>query len=262
MYKTMICNIRRKRPLIHCISNHVTANDCANILLAAGASPIMAGAPDEASEITSLCSGLVLNMGVPDRDKVKAMLISGAEANRRKIPVVFDPVGVGSSAFRRESAARIMENVALSVIRGNAGEIRALLEGGMTCGGVDSNISAVPDICRSLARKTGAVVICTGEDDIVTDGETCARISGGSGMMRLITGAGCQLSTLTGAFIAANPDDIFIASVAAAWTMKHCGKAAAERMTALDGNASCRNYVIDAVYNLTGTEAMEYEILI
>lgn len=264
MYRGILETVRAQRPLVHCISNHVTSNDCANILLAAGASPIMAEAPEEAAEITAMCNGLVINMGVPNPAKIEAMLISGAEAKKRSLPVVFDPVGVGSSRFRYESAMKIIENVRPSVIRANAGEVAALLNGCATRKGVDNDGETVPDRCMQLAKDTGAVVLCTGSTDVVTDGVNCFLLNGGSELMRLVTGAGCQLSALTGAFVAANCGDILHAALAAAWVMNHCGEKAFLRMETFDGNASLRNYIIDAVCNLRTEEMeeMEYEVLL
>ena len=129
MLGEMLQNVRENRPLVHCITNYVTANDCANLLLACGGSAIMADEMEEAEEVTSLCGGLVLNLGTPNPRKVEAMLRAGREANRMGRPVVFDPVGVGCSAFRREAGSRILEQVQLSVIRGNASEIAARRDG-------------------------------------------------------------------------------------------------------------------------------------
>ena len=263
MYRRILENVRDIRPLVHCISNHVTSNDCANILLAVGASPIMAEAPEEAAEITAMCNGLVINLGVPNPAKIEAMLISGSEAQKRGLPVVFDPVGVGSSRFRYESAMKILEKVRPTVIRANAGEVASLLNGCATRNGVDNDGETVPDRCMQLAKNTGAVVLCTGSTDVVTDGANCFLLNGGSELMRLVTGAGCQLSALTGAFAAANAGNVLHAALTAVWVMNRCGEKAANRLGAHDGNASLRNYIIDAVYNLKPEEMeeVEYEVL-
>lgn len=250
--------LRRNRsvsPMVHCITNAVSANDCANLLLASGASPIMAETPEEVEEIVALCSGLVLNLGMPNPRKVDAMLKAGSAANRMNRPVVLDPVGVGSSSFRNDAARRILEGVQVCVIRGNVSEIEALADGSAGHRGVDDDghISAedAAAAARRLANRTGAVVVMTGRADIVTDGRTGYRVLNGCPMMRLVTGAGCQLSALTGAYAASNPEKILEASLAATCAMGLCGEQAQQRMTALDGNASCRGYIIDALCHLT-----------
>ena len=255
-------NIRRMRPVIHCITNCVSVNDCANILLACGASPIMADAPEEARDITLLSKGLVLNIGMLNESKLKTMGISGKVAMDKGIPVVLDPVGAGVSPYRTQAVQTLLGEMCISVIRANAGEIRALVTGETNTGGVDSDLRSDADICRELALRTGAVVVCTSKTDIVTDGNRCVSVSGGHPMMHSVTGAGCQLSALMGAFVAANKDDIMGAAIAAAWIMKRCGEIAHGRLTKLDGNATYRNYITDAVYNFTADdmEGFGYEI--
>ena len=161
--------VRQAHPLIHCITNYVTVNDCANLLLAAGASPIMADAPEEAAEITARSQGLTLNLGTLQAGRVPAMLASGRQANRNGIPAVLDPVGAGASAFRTRTARQLLEEVRFAVIRGNLSEIQALAAGaGHPCG-VDAGdritpqtLDAALELARQLARRTGAVVAVTG----------------------------------------------------------------------------------------------------
>lgn len=267
----MLAEILRRthvvRPLVHCITNYVTAGDCANLLLACGASPIMADDPDEAAEITSMCGGLVLNLGTPNPRKLEAMKIAGQTANRLGHPVVLDPVGVGGSEMRKTAARELLENVRFSVIRGNASEIRTLVYGTASHRGVDTD-TAVPEdtaaeLARTLAQWNGAVVVLTGETDILTDGVTTHQVKNGHPMMRDVTGAGCQLSALIGAYGTANPDDFLTATLAAVCAMGLCGERAYRRLTPEDGNAAYRNYILDAVYNLTPEElekGANYEI--
>lgn len=251
---------RAKRPLVHCITNYVTANDCANLLLAAGASPIMADDPHEAAEITRMCQGLVINMGTPDARKAEAMLCAGREANRLGHPVVLDPVGVGGSDFRRGIAAELLKNVQFSIIRGNVSEIQALTNGTVTHRGVDADecqlsADAAPYASR-LARQTGALVIVTGSKDILTDGDMLCEAYNGHAMLHSVSGTGCQLSALLGAYAAANPPDIRTAALAAVCAMGLCGEIAHARLSAQDGSLTYRNYIIDALYRLT-PEALE-----
>lgn len=253
MLAEIIQQTRHKRPLVHCITNYVSANDCANLLLGCGASAIMADDPEEAAEVTAMCDGLVLNMGTPNPRKLEALLIAGKEANRLGHPVVLDPVGVGSSAMRQEAVRKLLEQVRFAAIRGNATEIATLVRGTVAHRGVDADEQndATEANARQLTRKTGAVVIVTGDTDLVTDGATLYRVHNGHSMMRTVTGAGCQLSALVGAYVTANADRPLQAALAAVCAMGLCGEIAHRRLTPMDGNASYRNYILDAICNLT-----------
>lgn len=258
MLGEIIEQTRQKRPLVHCITNYVSANDCANLLLGCGASAIMADDPEEVAEVTAMCDGLVLNMGTPNPRKLEALLIAGKAANRLGHPVVLDPVGVGSSIMRQTAVRQLLEQVCFATIRGNATEIATLAHGTAAHRGVDADEQndATEDNARQLARETDAVVIVTGDTDIVTDGATLYRVHNGHPMMRTVTGAGCQLSALVGAYVTANPDQTLQAALAAVCSMGLCGEIAHRRLTPMDGNASYRNYILDAIYNLT-PEALE-----
>ena len=254
MLAEILTRNRRIRPLVHCIANIVTANDCANLLLASGASPIMAEDPDEVEEIVSICSGLVLNVGTPNPRKIEALLRAGRAANRLGLPVILDPVGVGSSALRRDAVQRLLESVHFAIIRGNESEICTMACGMEARRGVDaddrSHFDETLSLARQLARNSGAIVVASGKADIVTDGETACRVLNGHPMMRFVTGTGCQLSALAGAFAASNPENLRTAALAATCAMGLCGEIAHRRLTPMDGNASYRNYIIDALFNL------------
>ena len=261
MLGVIITRNRKRKPLIHCITNHVTANDCANILLACGGSAIMADDPDEVAEVTAMCDGLVLNMGTPNPRKLDALLRAGTEANRLGHPVILDPVGVGSSAMRRNAGRQLLANVRFAAIRANATEIATLVRGTAAHRGVDADleeaeVDSVNENAKRLSLETDAVVIVTGDTDIVTDGKTLYRVHNGHPMMKTVTGSGCQLSALLGAYVTANPERPLRAALAAVCAMGLAGQVAHERLTPLDGNASYRNYIIDAIYNLT-PEALE-----
>lgn len=256
MLSEVIKQNRQRRPLIHCINNHVTSNDCANILLACGGSAIMADDPDEVAEVTAMCDGLVLNMGTPNPRKLEALLKAGKEANRLDHPVVLDPVGVGSSDMRRNAGHQLLKHVRFAAIRGNATEIATLVRGTAAHRGVDADVEetamdTVDENAKRLARETGAVVVVTGDTDIVTDGKTIYRVHNGHSMMKTVTGSGCQLSVLLGAYVTANPDKPLHAALTAVCAMGLSGEIAHTRLGPLDGNASYRNYIIDAIYNLT-----------
>lgn len=200
----LVSDLRRKRPLIHCISNTVTANDCANLLLAVGASPIMAQAADEMDEIAARADALVLNTGTPDRDKFDACRAAGLRANACKVPVVLDPVGAGASRWRLENITSLLAEVHPAMIRANLGEAMALLGGDMLGHGVDSEdggIISARCAARALAEKYGCVVLLTGTEDIVADALHDVSVTGGSALMKQVTGAGCMLSCLCGAML-------------------------------------------------------------
>ena len=255
MLSEMVERIRRRRPLVHCITNYVTANDCANLLLAAGASPIMADDPGEVEEVVSISDALVLNMGTPNPNKLKAIQIAGKRANELEIPVVLDPVGVAVSTMRRNEALKILKEIRVSVIRGNASEICSLmLEKGMG-GGLDAsgceNLAELQALAGQFSDQYGCVTVMTGAADIVTDGRMGFLVHNGDEMMRRVTGAGCQLSALMGAYAAVGKDELLTASLAAACSMGICGERAAGRA---HGNAGFRNELIDAMYQLNTSD--------
>lgn len=259
MLKEMLVRVRERHPLIHSITNYVTANDCANILLACGGSAIMADDPEEVREITGVTDGLNINLGTINTARAEAMLEAGKEANRLGHPVVFDPVGVGASEKRRYYANRLLNEVKFSLIRGNISEIKALALGQGCSGGVDAasadkisedNIDGMAGFLQEFAKKTDAVVAITGAIDLVADAKAAYAVYNGHPMMSRITGTGCQLSALSAAYITANPETPLQAALAAICAMGVCGEIAQQRMSELDGNASYRNYIIDAVYHL------------
>lgn len=258
MFAPLLQKLRDRRPLVHAITNYVTANDCANLLLACGASPVMADDPAEAPEITAHADALVLNLGTLHRSTIPGMLACGRTANKKGIPVVLDPVGAGASALRTQTALDLMRQVRFAVIRGNLSEVETLARGHGGAPGVDSTDRVTPDnldaccaLVRDLARRTGAVVAMSGAVDLVSDGQTVFCIRNGHPMMGLVTGTGCQLSCLAGAFAAANPDRPLEAAAAAVCAMGLCGEVAHDRLGPLDGNGSYRSYILDAVCRLT-----------
>lgn len=261
MFREMLENVRKKCPLIHIITNYVTVNDCANILLACGGSPIMADDADEVEEITSICGGLNINIGTLNRRTIPSMYKAGAKANILNHPVVFDPVGVGASKLRTETAFGLMDKIQFTVIRGNISEIKTLALGSGTTRGVDAditdritreNLSQMITFVKTFSEKTGAVIAVTGAIDIVADAHRAYCIFNGHPMMSQITGTGCQLSAMTAAYVTANPDRPLEAAAAAVCAMGVCGENAYARLTREDGNASYRNYIMDAVCRLNG----------
>ena len=272
MYNQIFENVRQKSPLVHNITNYVTVNDCANMLLACGGSPIMADDPEDAVEITAICGGLNINIGTLNQRTIPAMLAAGKRANELGHPVVLDPVGAGASTLRTDTALRLLNEVKFAVIRGNISEIKTLALGSGTTKGVDAdvadkvteeNLDGAVAFAKDFARRIGAVVAVTGAIDIVTDGERAFCIRNGRPEMASITGTGCQLSALIAAFVTANPDQPLEAAAAAVCAMGLCGETAHRRMTELDGNSSYRNFIIDAMYRLTPAElekGAKYEV--
>lgn len=261
--KEMFDNVRDRAPLVHNITNYVTVNDCANILLACGASPIMSDDEEDVADITAICGGLNINIGTLNKNTIPSMFIAGRRSNELGHPVLLDPVGAGASGIRTETAARLIDELKLTVIRGNISEIKALAQGSSSTRGVDadaadqvnaSNIDTVTAFAAAFSKKTGAVTAVTGATDIITDGERICCIGNGDPMMSKVTGTGCMLSAMTTAFAAANPDRIFEAVCAAVMTMGLAGEIAKSRLSELDGNAAYRNYIIDAVCNMSGEE--------
>lgn len=263
MFGDKLCRVRQAAPLIHCITNYVTANDCANLLLACGASPVMADDPDEVEEFTALAQGLVLNLGTLDRRTVPGMLAAGRRAKALGHPVVLDPVGAGASRLRTATAQQLLEEVRPDILRGNFSEIKTLALGGGGTHGVDAapadrvteqTLAQSVAFVRDFARACGAIVAVTGAIDLVSDGQVTYCIRNGTPYLRRVTGTGCQLSALTAAFAAANPGQLLESTAAAVCAMGLCGQLAETRMGSQDGNASFRAYVLDAVCNLTADQ--------
>ena len=260
MLQNMLENVRKKCPLIHNITNYVTVNDCANIVIACGASPIMADDKDEAAEITTLCAGLNINIGTLNSRTIASMRIAGKRANELNHPVVLDPVGAGASKLRTETAMQLLKEVRLTVIRGNISEMKTLASGSGTTKGVDAdvadqvteeNLDDMVAFAKAFAEKTGSVIAITGAIDIVADQNKAYCIRNGHPMMSAITGTGCQLSAMTAAFVTANPEHPLEAAAAAVCAMGYAGEIAHSRLTAMDGNSTYRNYIIDAIYHMT-----------
>ncbi|WP_102048806.1 hydroxyethylthiazole kinase [Pygmaiobacter massiliensis] len=267
-----LCLVRTKAPLVQCITNFVTVNDCANMILAAGGSPSMAHDIREAAEAVCAANALVCNLGAIE--DVEAMLLAGKQANQLGKPVVLDPVAAGGTTLRKEAAKRLVEEVQFAVIRGNASEIRALAGANTTGSGVDAsafdvvteeNLQEAIQIVRALAQRTKSVIAVSGKLDVISNGAWTMVLKNGCSTMARITGSGCMLTALIGAFCGAMPQDPFTAACAAMAAMGVCGELADQRrLQNKTGNATFRTDLIDAVFNLTEEElvkGVEYEIL-
>lgn len=264
--------VHKLNPIVHCISNYVTANSCANILLAVKASPIMADDCDEVEEIVSISSSLCLNIGTLNKRTVESMIRAGKTANKSGKPVVLDPVGIGASRLRTETAKKILSELKVDLVRANISEICALSGINIKSRGVDASIelsdekklmSAVETV-KKFALVQRCITVATGKVDVVSDGATTYLIYNGSELMKNVTGTGCQLSSLCAAFIASNKDDMLSAAAECVAAMGIAGEIAKKRMKNLDGNASYANYIIDAIFNMNSKQIFEgakYEIL-
>ena len=253
-------NVRKSVPLVHNITNYVTVNDVANVLLACGGSPIMSDEPEDVKEITSICQGLNINIGTLNKRTIEGMLAAGARANELGHVTLLD------------TAVELMEKVRFDVIRGNISEVKTLAQGSGTTKGVDADVADVVTeenleegiaFAKAFAKKAGCIVAITGAIDLVSDGASCYIIRNGRPEMGKITGTGCQLSGMMTAFLAANPEQKLEAAAAAVCTMGLAGEIGWGYMQKGDGNATYRNRIIDAIYNMdkeTLEKGAKYEI--
>ena len=270
--KTMLENVRAKSPLVHNITNYVTVNDVANVLLAAGGSPIMSDDADDVEDITSICGGLNINIGTLNKNTIPSMFLAGKKANALGHIVLLDPVGAGASRLRTDTANRLMQEVRFDAVRGNISEIKTLCTGSGSTKGVDADaVDAVTEanldngvqLVKTFAAQTGCIIAVTGAIDLVSDGERCWCIRNGRAEMSRITGTGCQLSALMTAFLVANPDRKLDAAAAAVCMMGLAGEIGWANMQSGDGNSTYRNRIIDAIFNMTGDaleEGAKYEL--
>lgn len=269
--KEVLRNVKDKEPLVQCITNFVTVNDCANILLAIGATPTMAMDVREVEESVARVSALVCNMGAIEH--TESMILAGKRANELQIPVVLDPVGAGGTMLRKNAIKELLESVQFTAIRGNASEIKAMAGVCSLGRGVDaskedmvSEDSLQDDIStfKTLARQLHCVIAVSGEMDVITDGVHTMLVRNGCKTMARITGSGCMLTTLIGAFCGANKEDVFYATSLAVAVMGIAGEIADEKRRKNEtGNATFRNDLIDSVFNITAEtieEKMNYEV--
>ena len=261
----MLQKVRETAPLIHCITNHISINDCANTVLAVGARPMMAEHPDEVAEITAHAGALVLNLGNISTNRMEAMRRSAGMAAKTGIPILLDPAGVGCSSLRRRFLQELLHIAPLSIIRCNFSELRALCSGISTTDGVDTatddkitqaNARERAKIVAEAAQRLHCVISVSGEVDIVSDGASCWRIYNGDPLLGSITGTGCMSSVLAGSYRAGG--EALAAAVAAAAMMGVCGEQAAVETRALGkGSGFFHAALLDALSTRTPDELME-----
>jgi hydroxyethylthiazole kinase len=210
--------LRETKPLVHQITNYVVMNETANATLAIGALPVMAHAREEVEEMVGLAGALVLNIGTLSPEWVEAMLLAGRAANERSVPIVLDPVGAGATRYRTETAKRLLDELDVAVLRGNAGEVATLVGVEAEVRGVESvGAGGDPaDLARAAAQALGVVASVTGPVDHVSDGDRVASIANGHALLGSITGTGCMSTALTGCFLAvAQPFDAAVGALVA-----------------------------------------------
>lgn len=261
MFEEILQNVKEKSPLIHCITNYITTNDCANVVLACGASPTMAEELEEMADIVSLAGALVINIGNLSKQTVLSMLAAGKKANALKIPVILDPVGAGASRYRTEVVSKLLKEIRFSVIRGNISEMKTVYNGSGTTRGVDAcaadavteeNLEEATLFAKRFSAKTGAVCAITGAIDIVSSDKKTFVIRNGNAMMSRVTGTGCMLTALTGAYCGANHGNSLVAAAAAVCVMGLSGELALDKTVTLDGGTGTfRVQLIDFISKMT-----------
>jgi hydroxyethylthiazole kinase len=253
---SILTSIRKKSPLVHNITNYVVMNNTANALLAVGASPVMAHAKEEVKDIVTISSALVINMGTLSTAWVESMKLAAQTAKDTKTPFVFDPVGVGASYYRTETAQQIIATHTPDVIRGNASEIIALINSTLSTKGVDSSHDSLDAVnaAKQLSKELGNTIVVSGEKDIIITGEKVSTISNGDALMAKITGMGCTATAIVGACIAVEKDTHLAATAA----MAIMGVTGDMSKTSSKGPGSFQMNFIDNLHLLTTDQLSEY----
>lgn len=241
--------IRDSKPVVHSITNYVVMNSTANVLLAMGASPIMAHAPEEMEDLSRISNALVINIGTLSKPWIESMHLAGRVAKEMGKPFLLDPVGSGATRLRTDTAMSITKSSLPTVIRGNASEILSLSPQGGTTRGVDSihSMEDAVDAARTISKSLGTVIAVTGERDLVTDGERSLIVTGGHSLMGYVTGTGCAASVIIGAFLAQEKD----ALVATAAGLAFFGLAGERAAADSQAPGSFWVKVLDALYSIT-----------
>jgi hydroxyethylthiazole kinase len=250
-----LTQLRQKKPLIHNITNYVVMNYTANALLAMGASPVMAHAPNEVEDMVSFAGALVLNIGTLTDDWIASMIKAGKKASAQGTPIILDPVGSGATALRTNSAKQIIDQTKVSVIRGNASEILSLRHEDSKTKGVDSvhSVDEAADTARVLAEELQTTLAITGPVDLITDGQRIVRVSNGHPLMGYVTGTGCTATTAIGAFLAVDSDPVSATATALAF-FGLAGEVAGQTASA---PGSFMIQMLDALYTITPDELRE-----
>ncbi|RXI96525.1 hydroxyethylthiazole kinase [Anaerobacillus alkaliphilus] len=246
--------VREEKPLVHNITNIVVANFVANGLLAMGASPVMANAVEEVADMVKIANSLVINIGTLTSTQVEAMLIAGTAANHLGVPVILDPVGAGATPYRTETVQRILKTVKVDILRGNSAEVANVIGQNWLIKGVDSQEDGgdVVNLAQTAARKLDCVVVVTGKDDVVTDGNETFLVSNGDAILTKVTGTGCLVSSVIAAF-AGITDQRIHAAVAALSFYGVAAEIAAEKV-GHSGPGSFQIELLNQLANVTKEE--------
>lgn len=252
--KDLFKQVRNQGPLVHHLTNVVTINDCANVTLAIGGSPVMATSIEEVAEMACLADALVINLGTIHPEIYESMIVAGQTANQKGIPVILDPVGVGATSFRTEKAKDFLKQVEVSIIRGNATEIYALIGGASKTHGVDagevSDIS-LSELAIQAARQLKTIIVISGENDFICDGQQQALIENGDIWLTKISGTGCMTTSLIASF-AGVTDDYFHAALAGMSSMSVAGENAKKTLVETDGIGTYRVKLMDEIFKMNG----------
>ncbi|OQY42222.1 MAG: hydroxyethylthiazole kinase [Fusobacteriia bacterium 4572_74] len=256
-------NIEKNKPLVHNITNYVTVNDCANIQLAFGGSPIMADSVLEIEEVVSVCNSLVINIGTINERTIKSMIKAGEIANIKGIPVILDPVGYGFTKLRTDGVDEILSKVKVSVIKGNISEIKGLLKGNNNINGVDVSttdkeltVEDIFEIAKKVSKIHSCIVAVTSKVDVVTDGERVVYLSNGNRIMSDITGTGCMIGALLGVSLGGNRDNLFMGTIYGVGMMGVCGEIATKTMKKRE-LSTLKNNILDKVGSIKFEEFLE-----
>lgn len=253
--KELLEKIRETNPLVHNITNIVVANDVANVLLAIGASPFMADAKEEMEEVSHFSNALVLNIGTLNERAIESMILAGKACNKQGVPVLLDPVGASATSFRKRVVKQLFEEITFTAIRGNAGEMASIAGVEWKAKGVDAGegSASTVEIAQKVANDKKCVVAISGKQDVLSDGKKTYIVSNGHKRMSGITGSGCMLSGLSGAFVGVAKDQALKAMVASHIGFGIAGERAALRED-VQGPGTFRAALIDELEKLTPEE--------
>ena len=247
--------VRENKPLIHNITNFVVMNSTANALLACGASPVMAHAKEEVEEMVSFAGALVLNIGTLTPYWIESMLKAGKSANKLNTPIILDPVGAGATALRTDSAKRLIDELSISVVRGNASEVLSLAHEGSRTKGVDSihDVDDAADAALTLSRELSITLAITGAVDLITNGTAIHRVLNGHEMMGYVTGTGCTATVIIGAFLAVDDNPLTATTTALAYF----GLAGEKAASSTSAPGSFQVGLLDALYSIDEKQMLE-----
>lgn len=247
----LISLVKKKKPLVHHITNVVTINDCANVTLAIGASPVMATSLEEVEDMVKIADSLVLNIGTITDSVLESFFVAGQAANKKGIPVIFDPVGVGATPYREKIAQNILEKISVSIIRGNASEIFTLIGGKTVTKGVDSGNVSVDhgQLAQKAASQFSSIVVISGEVDVISDGKNIVKIANGDPFLPCVSGTGCMLTSLIGSFAGCS-NDYFAASIIGTLVMGIAGERAKKAIGENGGIGTFRVKLMDEISNI------------